>query len=118
HPHSRGKFLAGEERASRGPSRARGKNDCGRFQSASVRQRIRRASGSGGGVWFRIYGILPADSATAGAARRPLAVSLAFGLDAGRGGNCGGAIAGSAFSSLSNRAGGPTDAETRLVIGP
>jgi len=45
------------------------------------------------------HGILPTDSEIARAARRPLAISLAAVLDAGRGRYCGGAIAGSAFSS-------------------
>jgi hypothetical protein len=42
--HSRRKFLAGEERASGGPSPTRGGNDCGRSSGARSRQRIRRAS--------------------------------------------------------------------------
>lgn len=44
-------------------------------------------------------------------------MSLATGLDAGRGRCCDSAIAASAFSSLSNRADGSINAEVGLVTG-
>src|SRR5258706_15363024 len=61
--------------------------------------------------------MLSADPEAAGAERRPLAIPLAVGLDARRGRDCTGAIAGSAFSTLSDRTDWQIGAEVSVVTG-